>query len=215
MRAKPPQSHELSPAEVGGAFRSSDTTGSPPAFAQGLDDQAADQPDLPAQRIHLRLVIQHLQQHTALESVTAYVSQNCQDYDFEYLKAELSAYRDDRPQVLLLFVEKRLEGARADFPNGYSSMNRAVIKGRDAANQQEAEELLDNVELKANDFPWLANIRTLAKAEIAHRYSQPDVESNRVDEFMARQPMLFEPDIALNFHLLRYQEHLKQRFQSR
>jgi hypothetical protein len=150
-----------------------------------------------------------------LESVTAYVSHNCQDYDFEYLKAELLAYRHDRPQVLLPFLENRLEAAGADFPNGYSSMNRAIIKGRVAPNPQQAEELLAGVELKANDFPWLADIRTLARAEIAHRYSQPDVENNRVDQFMARQPMLFEPDIALNFHLLRYQERLKQRYQSR
>lgn len=149
-----------------------------------------------------------------LESVTAYVSQNCQDYDFEYLNAELVAYRDDQPRVLLPFIEKRLQGASAVFPNGYSSMTRAVIKGRAAANPQEAEELLDSVELKANDFPWLADIRTLAKAEIAHRFSLPDVEKKRVDEFMARQAMLFEPDIALNFHLLRYQERLKPRYQA-
>jgi tetratricopeptide (TPR) repeat protein len=150
-----------------------------------------------------------------LDSVTAYVSQNCHDYDFEYLKAELVAYRDDRPQVMLPLVEKRLEGARADFPNGYSFMKRAVIKGRAAASQKEAEDLLDGVELKGNDFPWLADIRTLAKAEIAHRFSQPDVEKQRVEEFMARQAMLFEPDIALNFHLLRYQERLKPRYQSK
>jgi hypothetical protein len=150
-----------------------------------------------------------------LESVTAYVSQNCHDYDFEYLKAELVAYRDDRPQVLLPLVEERLKGARTDFPNGYSSMNRAIIKGYAASNQQEAEDQLDRVELKGNDFPWLADIRTLAKAEIAHRYSQPEVEMKRVDAFMIRQPMLFEPDIALNFHLLRYQESLKPRYQNK
>jgi len=80
-----------------------------------------------------------------LESVTAYVSQNCHDYDFEYLKAELVAYRDDRPQVMLPFAEKRLEGTRPDFPSGYSLMKRAVIKGRAAASQQEAEDLLGSV----------------------------------------------------------------------
>jgi hypothetical protein len=150
-----------------------------------------------------------------LESVTAYVSANCHDYDFEYLKAELVAYRDDKPQVMLPFVEKRLEGARPDFPNGYSFMNRAVIEGRSATSHKVAEDLLDSVELKANDHPWLADIRTLAKAEVAHRFSQPDVERKRVDEFMAKQAMLFEPDIALDFHLLRYQEHLKRRFQTK
>lgn len=150
-----------------------------------------------------------------LEGVTAYVSDNCHDYDFEYLKAELVSYRDDKPEVMLPFVEKRLEGTRADFPNGYSFMKRAVIKGRTAASQKEAEDLLDSVELKGNDFPWLVDIRTLAKAEIAHRFSQPDLETKRLDEFMAKQVMLFEPDIALNFHLLRYQERLKPRFQTK
>jgi len=61
----------------------------------------------------------------------------------------------------------------------------------------------------------LADIRTLAKSEIAHRFSQPDVEKKHVDEFMARQAMLFEPDIALNFHLLRYQERLKPRYRNK
>jgi hypothetical protein len=150
-----------------------------------------------------------------LQSVTAYVSANCHNYDFEYLKAELVAYRDDQPHVMLPLVGKRLEGARADFPNGYSIMQRAVIKGRSAASQKEAEDLLDGVELKGNDFPWLADIRTLAKAEIAHRFSRPDIEKLHVEEFMAKQAMLFEPDIALNFHLLRFQEHLKPRFQNK
>lgn len=150
-----------------------------------------------------------------LESVTAYVSANCHDYDFDYLKAELVAYRDDNPHVMLPLVEKRLEGVRPDFPNGYSFMKRAVIKGRTATSQDEAEALLDGVALKENDPPWLADIRTLAKAEIAHRFSKPDIERKRIDEFMAKQAMLFEPDIALNFHLLRYQEHLKPRYQNK
>jgi len=150
-----------------------------------------------------------------LESVTAYVGANCHDYDFEYLKAELVAYRDDQPEIMLPLVERRLEGVRPDFSNGYSFMKRAVIKGRSSLSAKEAEDLLDGVELKDNDPPWLVDIRTLAKAEIAHRFSQPDLERKRVEEFMVKQGMLFEPDIALNFHLLRYQEHLKPRFQTK
>jgi hypothetical protein len=74
--------------------------------------------------------------------------------------------------------------------------------------------VLPHISARVADFPWLADIRTLAKAEIAHRFSQPDLERRRVDEFMAKQAMLFEPDIPLNFHLLRYQEHLKPRYQA-
>lgn len=149
------------------------------------------------------------------ESVVDYVSQNCHDYDFEYLKAELVAYRDDEPEILLPFIEKRLVEARSDFPNGYSVMKRAVIKGRGSASQKEAENLLDTVELKENDFPWLADIRALAKAEIAHRFGQANLEERYIVDFMTRQPLLFEPDIALNFHLLRYQERLKPRYQGK
>jgi hypothetical protein len=144
-----------------------------------------------------------------LESVTAYVTANCHDYDFEYLNAELFAYRDDRPEVLLPFLEKRLSDARADFPNGYNFTMHAVIQARSAVTPREAERLLDGVELKSNDFPWLFDIQTLAKAEVAHRFSQRTLEEQRANDFIARQPILFEPDIALNFHLLRYQEELK------
>jgi hypothetical protein len=148
-----------------------------------------------------------------LENVTAYVSQYCHDYDFEYLRAELAAYRDDQPQAMLPLIEKRVKEARPDFPNGYSLMMRAIIRGRNASSEGEADELLNSVDLQEKDFPWLADIRTLAKAEIAYRFSQFDVEKQRVEEFIAKQTMLFEPDIALNFHLLRYQERLKPRFQ--
>lgn len=148
-----------------------------------------------------------------LEEVTEYVSQHCDDYDFEYLKAELVAYRDDKPLMMLPFIEKRLANAPPGFPNAYSLMKHAVTKGRASASQKEAEGLLDDVELSAKDFPWLVDVRTLAKAEIAHRFGQADVEKQHVESFLARQAMLFEPEIALNFHLLRYQESLKARYQ--
>lgn len=149
-----------------------------------------------------------------LEHVTAYVTSHCHDYDFEVLNAELAACRDDRPQVMLPFIERTLAAVRPDFPHGYALMKRAVIQGRSAANARDAEAMLDKVELKANDFPWLGDLRTLARAEIHHRFGQSDREAAFVEKFMARQPMLFEPDIALDFHLLRYQERLKPRFQA-
>jgi len=149
-----------------------------------------------------------------LESITEFVTHNCHDYDFEYLNAELIAYRDNKPEVVLPFVEQRIASA-PNFASGYLQMQRAVIMGRAAIDQKEAEDLLDNVDLKENDFSWLGDIRTLAKAEIAHRFGRLDVESQRTDEFFARQAMLFEPDIAINFHLLRYQEGLKPRYQNK
>jgi hypothetical protein len=150
-----------------------------------------------------------------LEAVTEYVTQNCCDYDFEYLKAELVAYRDDKPEEILPFVEQRLTGADGSFASGYSRMQCAIIKGRVASSQKQAEDQLDSIVLSDNDFSWLGDIRALAKAEIAHRFEQLDVETQRIAEFLDRQPMLFEPDIAISFHLLRYQERLKPRYQTK
>jgi tetratricopeptide (TPR) repeat protein len=121
-----------------------------------------------------------------LESITRFVVQNCHDYDFDYLKAELKAYRDD-----------------------------AVIKARMATTIEAAQEILASVVLSEQDFPWLEDIRMLALAEAAHRLADPALERESVEAFLVRQPMLFEPDIALNFHLLRYQENLKPRVASR
>lgn len=145
-----------------------------------------------------------------LESITNFAADNFHDYDFAYLKAELCAYRDDRPEHLLPEAEKRIASApEGNFPNGYGRMIVAVIQARMASNFDDAKGLLANVTLSEQDFPWLEDVRTLALAEVAHRFGEVSIEQGHVDAFIQRQPMLFEPDIALNFHLLRYQENLK------
>jgi len=58
-------------------------------------------------------------------------------------------------------------------------------------------------------FSTLEDIRTLAKAEAARRFHPAAPEAAQVAAFRTRQRLLFEPDIALNFHRLRHQEHLK------
>jgi hypothetical protein len=56
-------------------------------------------------------------------------------------------------------------------------------------------------------------MRVLARAEVAGRFGHADKESQLQGEFLQRQATLFEPDHALNFHLLVYQEKLKPRYQ--
>jgi hypothetical protein len=150
-----------------------------------------------------------------LDEVTDHVVRHCRDYDFEYLKAELIAYRDDRPERMLGHVESIVSKLPTGFPTGYWRMKVAVINCRRAGGQAEAEAILDGVVLTDRDFRWLHDVRTLAKAEIAHRNGQPELEKQRIDEFLKRQGMLFEPDIAISFHLLRYQERLKPGYQSK
>lgn len=145
-----------------------------------------------------------------LESITQFVIENCHDYDFAYLRKELEAYRLDRPEILLEDLQERLGGMlEGDFSTGYTRMMIAAIRARAASTFEEAKHLITGVKLSEQDFPWLEDIRTLAFAEAAHRFDQISLEEQFRKRFLIRQPMLFEPDIALNFSLLRYQENLK------
>jgi hypothetical protein len=150
-----------------------------------------------------------------LESATQYAAENCHDYDFDYLKLQLKAYRDDAPETLLPALERRLVDLPAQFPSGYTRMNIAVIRARAATTFDAAfdavRSLLEDVHLADSDFSWLSDIRTLALAEAAHRLGEPNREEGHVEKFLSRQPLLFEPDIAVTFHMLRYQEDLKPR----
>ncbi len=147
-----------------------------------------------------------------LESVTDYVVKNCHHYDFDYLQAELRACRDDKSEQLLEFAESRLKSMpKGNFPTGYTRMLIAVIRARAITAIEDARALLHGVELTEQDFAWLGDVRTLALAEAACRLGDDATEAENVEVFLARQPMLFEPDIATNFHLLRYQERLKPR----
>ncbi len=145
-----------------------------------------------------------------LESMTRVVIGNCHDYDFEYLQAELNACRDDRPGQLLPLLEKRLGEGDEDHA-GYTRLTIAVIKARVAPTLEEAHELLAAVALSAQDDAWLEDVRTLAFAEAARRFGDTALEERHAAAFLARQPMLLEPDVALNFQLLGYQENLKAR----
>jgi hypothetical protein len=124
----------------------------------------------------------------------------------------LQAYRDDKPDLLLNPLEEHLASmSGGKIPTGYTRMNIAVIKARTAPTAEAARQALSEVALSPQDFPWLADLRTLALAHVANRFGDAALENGQVEAFLARQPMLFEPDIALSFHLLRYQERLKPR----
>ena len=147
-----------------------------------------------------------------LEAVTKFVTKKCYDYDFENMHAELIAYRDDRPEVLLGFLEERLARiSNSQFPSGYTSMSIAVIKSRAAKSLEDATKILSDVPLSEKDFSWLQDIRTLALAEAANRFCEVALEERLIESFISQRLMLFEPDIALDFNLLRYQERLKER----
>jgi hypothetical protein len=151
-----------------------------------------------------------------LESITRYFAAMGSDYDFEQLQAEWASYRDDDPARLVPRLEQRLDYTEKNhMPAGYARMALAAARARTAASLDEARRILGAVMLSSTDNPWLEDVRTLALAEAAHRSGDADEEQARVDTFLARQPMLLQPDVALRFHLLRYQELLKPRVLAR
>jgi hypothetical protein len=150
-------------------------------------------------------------QFAALESLTEYAVQSCHDYDFEQLQAQLRAWRDGAFDDLLRCRQARLMRLPANFPAGYTRMAIAVIEVRQTGSFKDAEQILREVPVTPEDFPWLEDIRMLATAAAAHRFGDEETERRLSEGFLERQPMLFEPDHALNFLLLEYQERLKPR----
>ena len=151
-----------------------------------------------------------------LETVTDYVVQNCHDYNFDYLKLELDAYKKDLPDVLLPHLVKRLDNINKEiFPTGYLRMIIASIKMQDVKSTDDARELLDNVSLTEKDFPWLEDVKTLLLADASHRLGNQHLLEGLVESFLIKQPLLFEPHLIIQFWLLRYQETLKKKINRR
>src|ERR1700737_140336 len=100
------------------------------------------------------------------------------------------------------------------MPTGQLRMRRAVLRVRAATTVEAALAELGAVQLMPEDHAWLEDIRTLARAELFHRFDMPDREQAALSEFLPRQALLFEQNHAFNFGLIEYQETLKPHYQS-
>lgn len=148
-----------------------------------------------------------------LNDLTRRAEAECHDLDFDYLKAELAGFQSGDFAFLKEKLRSSIQASKSgNFPFGYQAMRLNVLLAQEASDSQEAARFLDSVALAENDFPWLDDIRLLAKCEQAHKVGNSAQETALQAQFLARQPFLFEPDNAINFNLLRYQENLKDRF---
>ena len=50
-----------------------------------------------------------------------------------------------------------------------------------------------------NDFPWLNEIKTIGKAELANRLKVPKIEKELLENFFEVQLLMFEPFISIIF----------------
>jgi hypothetical protein len=137
------------------------------------------------------------------------------DLDVERHELNLEATRTGNWEPVLADLESLLKSLDARMPTGQLRMKRALLRAR-AEDRVVGAALaeLDAVHLTKDDHAWLEDIRTLARAELYHRFDMPDREQSALSEFWPRQAMLFEPNHAFYFGLIDYQETLKPDYQS-
>ncbi len=151
---------------------------------------------------------------TALEEITEKASRMSNDLNWEFLKAELEGFRSGDFSALKKMLRSLIHDCIAkQFPYGYQEMRLNILLAQENADLLEAMASLDSVSLTANDFPWLDDMRLLARCEMMMKVNNTEEESLLKKQFLERQPFLFEPDNAVNFNLLRYQENVKKEFQ--
>lgn len=147
-----------------------------------------------------------------LKRITSEMEKVCHDYDFEILFKELQGLiTGNFLNLLSSLIEKRKELTKYNLPTGYTDIRIAVFESFNSKSYSEALGVLDTIHLDKNDFRWLEDMRVLAKAEAANRFDETEAENKWLGTFLSNQPMLFEPDHAVSFGLLKYQELLKPR----
>jgi hypothetical protein len=144
-----------------------------------------------------------------IEAVAREMATKDMDYDIADLRTELDVFRRDDLAAAAADLDLQLARTPSHFPSGVARMRRAIVQSRLSTRREEAEAALAAVTLGKDDFPWLEDMRLLARAEIEARFGSAESERSAQQAFLARQPLLFEPNNALSFHLLRYQERLK------
>ena len=126
---------------------------------------------------------------------------------------KIVGYRDGRDDLLLNLNAKALSEMPGSLFCDNSHVSTAILKAQRSKTLDEADAEIQAAQLGDSDVAWLEDMKVLAGAEAASRFGAHDIEAERIDTFVSRQPMLFEADLALTFHQLRYQENLKVRYQ--
>jgi hypothetical protein len=145
----------------------------------------------------------------------ARASRQLAEYDFQSVQQFYECVKSDGYAPETGRLEARLKEWDSRFPAGYIRVQLAALKARLAENVETALAALAEVRLAENDFPWLVDVLTIHKAWAHQRVGDAAGEAGEVDRFLARQPLLFEPDHAVSFGFLPYQETLKPEYQRR
>jgi tetratricopeptide (TPR) repeat protein len=140
-----------------------------------------------------------------LEALTEKAISDLKDCDLTYLTDFLFSMKQNDFSKYEAFL---------NHGTGYQRTRAAVIRAHRQNEYSNAQEVLGSVALGEKDFSWLNDILLLGHCEAAHRL-HPQAEAQLIERFLLRQQLLFEPDHAVNFRLLEYQELLKPIYQAR
>jgi len=149
-----------------------------------------------------------------LSDITIKAESECSNFNFKSRKEKLKLLQlEDLTEMNKYFLSNKEKNDDNEYQNGYSQMRINCLLAKSVTTEKKALKLINKSKLSENDFPWLEDIRLLAKCDIASRFGNQKLEKKLQTEFFKRQPQLFEPDHALNFFLLDYQEKLKKIYQ--
>jgi tetratricopeptide (TPR) repeat protein len=136
------------------------------------------------------------------------------EYDFQSARRFYECVKSDDYAAEIGASEATLKQWDSRLPSGYLRVQVAALKARQAGDVGDALTTLEEVRLGTNDHSWLADVLTVHRAWAYSRAGDSAGEAAEIERFLAKQPMLFEPDHAVSFAFLSYQETLKPRYQN-
>jgi hypothetical protein len=144
----------------------------------------------------------------------AWAETNLTDIDLSLDKLRLQGWLDDDwdPFLSALRTQIEVRGGAAQGSGGYATTNLATVEARASQTLAEGRALLDAVRLSPQDFPWLADVKTLAEFALASRFGDEPLRLATQATFLSHQKLLFEPHHAYAFGLLDTQEPLRARY---
>ena len=135
------------------------------------------------------------------------------DYDFPAVRRFYECVKSGDYGPEIKGLEERLKTWDSRFPSGYLRVQLAALKARSSGNLESALAFLADVSFDSKDFPWLVDVLTIHRAWAYQRAGNASREATETNRFFAKQPLLFEPDHAISFGFLPYQETLKPSYQ--
>lgn len=143
------------------------------------------------------------------------IKAGCSEIPSDFFDAQAVYLIEGDPGPLTAHLQSVIaEHVKHNIPWGYAQLMLNILASRRASDPVAAERLLMDLQFGHKDFPWLDDMRLLARCELENRKANQHQELALRQEFVTKQPLLFEPSHALDFSLLNYQETLKAEYQA-